>query len=73
MLGEIFEDTIFEEFFNPQENLQKSEENMLAKDNGESITNTLWCRHSSVVKHLIKQFVDNFNLNVFKEKKVAKF
>jgi hypothetical protein len=41
MLGEIFEDTIFEEFFNPQENLQKSEENMLAKDNGESITNTL--------------------------------
>jgi hypothetical protein len=46
---------------------------MLAKDNGESITNTLWCRHSSVVKHLIKQFVDNFNLNVFKEKKVAKF
>lgn len=41
MLGEIFEDTVFEDFFTPQESLQKSEENMLAKDNGENITSTL--------------------------------
>jgi hypothetical protein len=45
---------------------------MLAKNNRESTTSTLGCRHSSVVEHLVKQFVDNFSLNVFKEKEVAK-
>jgi hypothetical protein len=45
---------------------------MLVRDNGESITSMLGCRHSNVVEHLIEQFADNFSLNVFNEKKVAK-
>jgi hypothetical protein len=44
---------------------------MLAKDNGESITSTLGCRHLSVIEYLIEQFIDNFS-NVSKEKKVTK-
>jgi hypothetical protein len=39
------------------------------RDNGENITSMLGCRHSNVVEHLIKQFANNFNLNVYKEKK----
>jgi hypothetical protein len=43
---------------------------MLARNNGESITSTLGCRHSNAIKHLIEQFANNFSLNVSKEKKV---
>jgi len=32
----------------------------------------LKCKHLSVVGHLIKQFANNFNLHVSKEKKIAK-
>jgi hypothetical protein len=59
-------------FFTPLGSTLKSEENMLAKDNGENITSTLGCRHLSVVEHLIKQFTNNFSLDASKGKKVTK-
>jgi hypothetical protein len=43
---------------------------MFTKNNGESITSTLRCRHLNVIKHFIEQFANNFSLNVSKEKKV---
>ncbi len=72
MLREIFEETINEESFTPQESPQKSEEDRLSKDNGENITSTLECKHLSVVEHLTNQFADNFSLHVSKEKEVVK-
>jgi hypothetical protein len=54
MSGEIFEKTNSGEFFTPLKSPQKSEEKKLASENGESITSTLECRHSSVVKHMIE-------------------
>jgi hypothetical protein len=54
MLGEIFEKTNSEKFFTPPKSLQNSEENRLARDNGEHITSMLKCRHSSAVEHLIE-------------------
>ncbi len=59
-------------FLPHQKALRKVKRIGLLKDNGESITSMLERRHSSAVEHLIKQFVDNFNLHVSKEKKVAK-
>lgn len=72
MLGEIFEKTNSEKFPRPPESPQKSEENRFVRDNGESITSTLECRQMSVVEHMLDQFVDNFSLHVFKEKKATK-
>ncbi len=37
---------------------------MFTRDNDESSTSMLRCRHLNVVEHLIKQFVDNFNFNI---------
>jgi uncharacterized ubiquitin-like protein YukD len=39
---------------------------MFAKDNGESITSMLRCRHSNGIKHLIEQFANKFSFNVYK-------
>jgi hypothetical protein len=54
MLGEIFKETNSGEFFTPVESPQKSEEKRLARDNGESITSRLECRHLSAIEHMIE-------------------
>jgi hypothetical protein len=54
MLRKIFKETNSREFFTPLESLPKSEEKRLPKENGESITSTLECRHLSAVEHMIE-------------------
>jgi hypothetical protein len=61
---------IMKSFSTPPKSHQKSEENMFARDNGESITSTLRCRPSNAIKHLIEQFADKFNLNFIKRKRL---
>ncbi len=43
--------------------------NRHARDNEDSKTTLLGCRHSSVIKELMKQFANNFSLLVSKKKK----
>lgn len=65
-------ETNTEKFFTPPKNPQKSDVNWHIKDNEDSKTNLLGCRHLSIMEKLMEQFVDNFSLRASKQKKSKK-
>ncbi len=71
-LGNMSKETNSEKFFTSLESPRKNDVNRHAKDSEDNITTMSRCRHSSTIKDLIKQFVNNFNLLASKEKRGQK-
>jgi hypothetical protein len=51
----------------PLKSPQKNDVNRHAKDGEDNITTMARCKHFSVIKDLMKQFVDNFSLFASKD------
>ncbi len=68
MLGETNND----EFFTLPESPKKSDVNRHVRDSEDNKTTLSRCKHSSTMKEVMEQFINNFNLHASKEKKSLK-